>query len=385
MVRRRATVSTTIAAALAGGVALAAPAQAVAFDRWSGDDRFGTAVDISQEAFPGTADVAFVVNGSNFPDALAAAPAAGAFGAPVLQVSPGQVPAVTRTELQRLGPELIFVVGGPAAVSAPVVTELETLASTVVRLEGEDRFATAAAVADELASGEAVPEVLIASGEGFADALAGGAAGAATGAPLLLTRPGALPEATAAALRALQPGRITLLGGAAAITPQVEAELRGYTAGPVERLSGDDRYATAARVMAEYYSSAPSALLASGENFPDALSGAALGEPLLLTRPDCLPKATADAYAALGTTEVVALGGTSAVSDAAARGDVCGTPPPPPAPPAAPANPGDDRDCSDFPTRSAAQAYHDTYFPYYGDVANLDADDDGEACESLPA
>jgi hypothetical protein len=49
-----------------------------------------------------------------------------------------------------------------------------------------------------------------------------------------------------------------------------------------------------------------------------------------------------------------------------------------------PPNPGDDVDCTDFSTWAQAQAYYLTYFPYYGDVANLDADDDGIACETLP-
>jgi len=51
---------------------------------------------------------------------------------------------------------------------------------------------------------------------------------------------------------------------------------------------------------------------------------------------------------------------------------------------AAPANPGDSKNCSDFSTHAAAQAWFDKYFPYYGDIAKLDADHDGIACESLP-
>jgi hypothetical protein len=41
-------------------------------------------------------------------------------------------------------------------------------------------------------------------------------------------------------------------------------------------------------------------------------------------------------------------------------------------------------DCGDFATWAQAQAYYEFYFPHYGDVENLDADDDGIACESLP-
>ncbi len=49
-----------------------------------------------------------------------------------------------------------------------------------------------------------------------------------------------------------------------------------------------------------------------------------------------------------------------------------------------PANPGDAKNCSDFATWSEAQAWFDTYYPYYGDVAKLDQNNDLIACESLP-
>lgn len=51
---------------------------------------------------------------------------------------------------------------------------------------------------------------------------------------------------------------------------------------------------------------------------------------------------------------------------------------------AAPSNPGDSKNCGDFSTWRAAQDWFDLHFPHYGDVARLDADDDGIACESLP-
>ena len=49
-----------------------------------------------------------------------------------------------------------------------------------------------------------------------------------------------------------------------------------------------------------------------------------------------------------------------------------------------PDNPGDTKNCGDFTNYSEAKTWFDTYYPYYGDVANLDGDNDGEPCESLP-
>jgi hypothetical protein len=49
-----------------------------------------------------------------------------------------------------------------------------------------------------------------------------------------------------------------------------------------------------------------------------------------------------------------------------------------------PGNPGNSVDCTNFTYQYQAQAWFNTYYPYYGDVAQLDGDNDGIACESLP-
>ena len=51
---------------------------------------------------------------------------------------------------------------------------------------------------------------------------------------------------------------------------------------------------------------------------------------------------------------------------------------------AVPANPGNVKNCSDFGSWADAQAWYQTYLPHHGDVAELDGDDNGIACESLP-
>lgn len=52
--------------------------------------------------------------------------------------------------------------------------------------------------------------------------------------------------------------------------------------------------------------------------------------------------------------------------------------------PQQPANPGDSKNCGDFRTWREAQDWFEYYYPYYGDVAGLDRNYDGIACESLP-
>ncbi len=100
--------------------------------------------------------------------------------------------------------------------------------------------------------------------------------------------------------------------------------LRAYAvSAQVQRVSGADRYATAAALASYYPVGVPRVYLASGENFPDALSVAALagrqGVPLLLTRSDRLDAATTEQLARLDPGEVVVVGGSTTVQDSVAQ------------------------------------------------------------------
>ena len=85
--------------------------------RISGIDRHSTSVAGSAFAFPSGADTVYIATGSNFPDALAAGPAAAAEGAPVLLVQTSCMPEVVRQEIERLGASTMVVIGGGSVVS----------------------------------------------------------------------------------------------------------------------------------------------------------------------------------------------------------------------------------------------------------------------------
>lgn len=295
-------------------------------DRWWGADRYGTAAAIADNAFPDPPVDVVVVNGSSCADALAAAPLAASLDAAVLTVSATKVPDETAAELQQIGPGVIWVVGGTSAVSDAVLTQLRGYAAWGVhRLSGEDRYATAAHVASREFTGRS-HDVVVASGESCVDGLSAGAAAAHDGAPLLLTAPGQLPDATLAALDALDPQRITVVGGTSAVSSSIIDALERRWPGTVTRLAGADRYATAAEVaesLGGTLDGSGEVLLASGEDPPDALAGAALGMPLLLSRPECLPQVTADALRSLRASWVDGLGGSAVLSDAALSGTTC--------------------------------------------------------------
>lgn len=86
----------------------------------------------------------------------------------------------------------------------------------------------------------------------------------------------------------------------------------------VERVYGSNRYATALRISQKNFSSADTVVVATGANYPDALSASGLaglyGAPLLLTDPNVLSDGVAGEIERLGATNVIIVGGTSAVS-----------------------------------------------------------------------
>ena len=198
-------------------------------------------------------------------------------------------------------------------------------APTMQRLAGSDRYATAAAVsAASFAPGVAV--AYVATGATFPDALSAGAAAARRDGPVLLTTSGSLPSATAAELNRLKPGAIKVVGGSAMVSNEIIEALRPYaTSGEVTRLAGANRYATAARVSSDTFAPGIAvAYVATGERFPDALSGVAAagtnGAPLLLVGATSIPSETAAELTRLRPARIVVLGASGVVSNAVAAG-----------------------------------------------------------------
>ncbi|MCV0403479.1 MAG: cell wall-binding repeat-containing protein [Chloroflexi bacterium] len=287
--------------------------------RLAGSDRYATAAAISRASFTPGVPVAYVATGTNYPDALAGGAAAARDGAPVLLTQQGSLPSATATELARLKPGRIVVLGGPSVVSEAVRSKLTGYTGGgVSRLYGADRYATAAAIS-AAGTPRGISVVYVATGTNYPDALAAIPLAARTDSPLLLTQPHSLPYATARELDRIRPGRIVVLGGSAVVSDKVLDRMRVYTAGAVTRIAGEDRYETAAAVAVPFPAGLEATFLATGTAFPDALAGgpaaAKHGVPLLLVTPSSLPPATAGQLRRIKPASLVVLGGLGVVSD----------------------------------------------------------------------
>ena len=190
-----------------------------------GADRYETAAAISRSTFGESVPVAYVATGANYPDALGGVPAAGVEGGPILLVRPSALPAATRTELERLRPQRIVVLGGSRAVSDVVASQLQAYAtSPVERRAGADRYETAVAVS-RASFGPGVGHLYVATGVDFPDGLSGGPAAAAGRGPLLLVRGTSLAHAVREEILRLAPQRVTILGGMSVVSESILAEI----------------------------------------------------------------------------------------------------------------------------------------------------------------
>jgi putative cell wall-binding protein len=196
--------------------------------RVAGATRYDTAAAVAAMV-GGTRDVAFVVSGENYADALSVAPLSNR-GVPVVLTTGASLHPAARRALEALHTARVYVVGGSSAVSDAVIDQLAAMDISVARVSGPNRYATATAVADLALTPEfGVPltHVNLARGDGFADAVAGGPHGGAEGAPtLFVAGRDDLGEATRDWLRAHAPAITSLhaLGEAGVISDAVLAD-----------------------------------------------------------------------------------------------------------------------------------------------------------------
>ncbi|QBI20824.1 hypothetical protein ER308_15440 [Egibacter rhizosphaerae] len=302
-----------LAAIAALGVALLWTSSAQAADgtdRLAGDDRFETAIAISQHAFPEGADRLYIARAYGFADALAA----GALDdGPILLVpSDASVPGAVLDEVERLDPDSVVALGGTGAVSDAVLDQTAGPRETD-RLAGADRFETAAEIA-AAAYPNGAEKVYLANAFSFPDALAAGSL--SDGPILLVPGSGSAPSAVTGAINDMNPDEVVALGGSTVVGNDVLTSAAGGVS--TSRLAGSDRYETSALIArAAFPDTAERVYLARADDFADALAAGALsdGPVVLVPSTGAIPQTVRDAVEAIQPMEIFALGGTVAVGD----------------------------------------------------------------------
>lgn len=270
--------------------------------RLAGADRLGTAASVSQSQWRNNgntndlnrtqADVGVLSRDDLPADALAGSALAAQKNGPLLLTGSATLSPKASAELKRiLRPgATVYLLGGTQALSPAVADAVHALGFTPSRIAGDDRYQTAVKIADAIT--KTPSEILLATGNEFADALsAGAAAGSTPGAVVVLSNDNVMPAATKTYLHRFGTDfgptsniLLTAVGGQA--LKAIDSSKQGYWRLP---LVGNDRYQTSFKVANTFFPYMDVAGVATGKVWPDALSGGAamgsMGGPLLLVNP----------------------------------------------------------------------------------------------------
>lgn len=231
----------------------------------AGEDRFKTAIEVSKKGFEnaGDANAVVLVGKDAVVDGLAAAPLAAEKNAPILLTNKDGLTKETEAEMLRvLGANVkgktIYVIGGESQFSKVAEENLAKLGATVKRLAGDSRYETSLKIAKELKT--QTDAAFVVGGNGEVDAMSIAAHAANTKSPIIVTNKDVVNED---AIKALNGKELVIVGGTSSVSDAVKTQLEEIDKNKaVERLAGNDRQGTNAKVIAKYHGNAKTAYVA---------------------------------------------------------------------------------------------------------------------------
>ncbi|MGH4139578.1 cell wall-binding repeat-containing protein [Clostridium sp.] len=239
--------------------------------RLGGVDRYQTATAISQSGWKTISGYAVLATGNDYPDALSAAPLAKKYNAPILLTDKNSIPQTVITELKRLSVAHIFITGGTGVVSKSIENQLNAMGIATERLGGADRFETSIKIAEKL--GGISGEIMVTNGMQYADALSASSIAAKKGIPIILVSKDVLPASTNTFISNKSFTKTYILGDTDLISNYVANKFP-----TIERIVGSNQYERNINIIKRFESDInfKSICVATGKDFPDALSGSAI-------------------------------------------------------------------------------------------------------------
>lgn len=193
---------------------------------------------------------------------------------------------------------------------------------SINRLSGHTRFETAKVIAEYYGNGK-VKNVILSTGNGFADALSASVLAHQKEAPILLVNSSvdSSKDAFDYVIQHLDPtGMIYIIGGAGIIGSEFETEFNDLGFKNVVRIAGMDRYDTSYKIASSLKDiTVSTVVISSGEQYPDALSISSFadnkGWPILLSPHDALPQDMKNFLLEKKPSKVYLTGGAGVISD----------------------------------------------------------------------
>ncbi|WP_314962016.1 cell wall-binding repeat-containing protein [Peptostreptococcus stomatis] len=279
--------------------------------RISGPGRVETSIEISK--FENTkSKTVILADARNYPDALAASNLTnGRYSVILVQ---NQLTQAIINEITRLEAQDLIILGGTNSISEDIEKGLADIAGVknVSRIAGENRYDTCQKIFNHAKK----KSLVLASGEIFPDALA--TSSILDQAGLLLTKKDQLPSEAQAAIKDLNHDNFLIVGGENSIQESLATSISNqYQYASHTRISGNNRYETSAKIGERLVSS--TVILASGENFPDALAASTLAQkidsPILLVSKDKIDQSVIDYFKKHNIKKALVVGGQLSISD----------------------------------------------------------------------
>lgn len=279
--------------------------------RIAGSDRYRTAAAIAKQGWERAKKV-IIASGQSFPDALSGVPLAFQYDAPILLVMQNELASATKAMLESLQTEEVIILGGPKAVSPNVEHQLQKMNISVGRIEGKDRFDTAAKIAEKLTGNP--DTAIVAYGYDFPDALSAASFAAQNGYPILLTDRDHLPGSTKLVLEKMN--RALIIGGEKVVSDKVYNEINTNAK---ERINGKNRFHTSALLMEHSGNNPENVFIGNGYTFADSLTGSVLAAkhnaPLLLVDKHNIPYEIGMLFSKYHISDFRLLGGEAVLSN----------------------------------------------------------------------
>ncbi|WP_449036136.1 cell wall-binding repeat-containing protein [Peptostreptococcus stomatis] len=279
--------------------------------RISGPGRVETSIEISK--FENTkSKTVILADARNYPDALAASNLTnGRYSVILVQ---NQLTQAIINEITRLEAQDLIILGGTNSISEDIEKGLANIAGikNISRIAGETRYDTC----QKIFSQAKKKSLVLASGEKFPDALA--TSSILDQAGLLLTKSRQLPSEAQAAIKDLNHDNFLIVGGENSVQESLATSISNqYQYASHTRISGNNRYETSAKIGERLVSS--TVILASGENFPDALAASTLAQkidsPILLVSKDKIDQSIIDYFKKHNIKKALVVGGQLSISD----------------------------------------------------------------------
>ena len=267
----------------------------------TGSDRYETAVKISKEGWKNGSDKVVIINGDVSIDGIISTPLATTYNAPILLVEKNNVPNSVKSELKRLNPRDVIIIGDDNAISKTTANQIKsTVNASQTRLKGSNRYETSLLIAKEIDKNHDVEKVYITNANGGeVDALTIAAKAGQDKQPIILTDKNSITDNTYKWLKSEDLQNAYFIGGPQMISTNVINKVNDITKDNVtnNRVYGADRHETNANVIKKFYTDdeLEAVLVAKSDVLVDALAAgplaANLKSPILIT-----PKTYVSAY-----------------------------------------------------------------------------------------